>query len=124
MTVILSIMVYLSVLSEQLPKTHNNPTITNTVIAILIFSLFDLVSNIILASIYLYQEEKEYNPIMRMINKCKKKTSSSSTNTSLSRNDSYIIANFNRNIIMYYYVHISLISVIFFIIVIYWTASI
>ena len=29
MTVILSIMVYLSVLSEQLPKTHNNPTITN-----------------------------------------------------------------------------------------------
>ena len=124
MTVILSIMVYLSVLSEQLPKTHNNPTITNTVVAILIFSIFDLVSNIILASIYLYQEEKEYNPIMRMINKCKKKTSSSSTNTSLSRNDSYIIANSNRNLIMYYYLHISLISVIFFIIVIYWTASI
>lgn len=121
MTVILSIMVYLSVLSEQLPKTHNNPTITNTVIAILIFSLFDLVSNIILASIYLYQEEKEYNPIMRIINKCKK---SSSENTTLSRNNSYIIANSQRNLIIYYYVHISLISVIFFIIIIYWTASV
>tara|TARA_B110001450_G_C17619197_1_gene480488 strand:- start:729 stop:1391 length:663 start_codon:yes stop_codon:yes gene_type:complete len=88
-TVMLSIIVFLLILSESLPKTNTKPLLSKMLIGLVFFSLFVVFSTVVIGVMHSYTKKnnKFAKKLLGLFNKynigCKKKQQ-------LNRNDSYL----------------------------------
>lgn len=69
-TVMLSIIVFLLILSDSLPKTDTKPLLSQMLIGLTFFSLFTVFFTVIISSMYSYKDNKN-NVFFRFIKYCK-----------------------------------------------------
>jgi len=97
-TILLSIIVFLLIVSDNLPKSNTEPLLSRMIIGLIYYSLVVLIFTIIISFIHNYIDElKESNIhkskiidfMLSLCYSCEKNKNNSSNNTNLNRNNSY-----------------------------------
>lgn len=99
-TILLSIVVFLLILSDNLPKSDNRPLLSRMILGLIYFSLVGVAFTIIINALHSYMKNKEYEKnnfknivlkkmilYIRRFKKCETEQKDDSDNSSISSND-------------------------------------